>query len=92
MRMEKFWLKFLDENYNEQEEKTICITAHGGTISMLNKAILKLPIDTQIIFPTGDTGVHEWLLNGKEKIMLRMNCQEHLLNDVYIKFDSKSIA
>lgn len=92
MRIEKIWTRFIDEKYDVNEEKTICIVAHGGTISFLNQAILNLPIDNGIVFPTGDTGFHEWIFKGKDKIMLRMNCQEHLLKDDYVKYESVDIS
>lgn len=89
IRIEKFWIRFLDEKYNPNEEKTVCIVAHGGTISMLHKSILRLPLDTDIKFPTGDTGFHEWIIKDKEKVILRMNCQEHLIDYAYLQFDSE---
>ncbi|KYH29445.1 phosphoserine phosphatase 1 [Clostridium tepidiprofundi DSM 19306] len=91
MRVEKFWNKFLDKNYKSDEKKCICIIAHGGTISMLNKAIFRLPVDTEIKFPTGDTGFHEWIIKDNERYIIKMNCQEHLCNNIYEKYEIKHI-
>ncbi|WP_350343269.1 histidine phosphatase family protein [Proteinivorax tanatarense] len=77
-RIEAFWHKFKDENLQPNRQKTICIVAHGGTISMLYKTILELPINTHTKFPTADTGFHLLEITPKDIIILKANCLEHL--------------
>ncbi|WP_353892936.1 histidine phosphatase family protein [Proteinivorax hydrogeniformans] len=77
-RIELFWHKFKDENLENNRQKTVCIVAHGGTISMLYKAIFKLPVNTNIRFPTSDTGFHVFEITKKDTILLKANSVEHL--------------
>ncbi len=42
------------------QDTTIAIVSHGGMINQLYHSFLKLPIDCNIRFATGDTGIHEW--------------------------------
>lgn len=79
MRIEKFWHRFKDENLREDEQKTICIVSHGGTISMLYKSILGLPLDTKVKVPTADTGLHIIEVTKDATILLKANSVEHLL-------------
>ena len=79
MRIEKFWHRFRDENLNDEVQKTICIVAHGGTISMLYKSILGLPVDTNVKVPTADTGIHVIEVTKEATILLKANSVEHLL-------------
>lgn len=79
MRIEKFWHKFRDENLEIDVQKTICIVAHGGTISMLYKSILGLPVDTNVKVPTADTGIHIIEVTMEATVILKANSIEHLL-------------
>lgn len=79
MRIEKFWHKFRDENLEAGVQKTICIVAHGGTISMLYKSILALPMDTNVKIPTADTGIHIIEVTNDVTVILKANSVEHLL-------------
>ena len=56
----------------------VAIVSHGGLISHLLRAILRQPNSSDILFATGDTGIH--LLDIREnRIVIRfMNKQEHL--------------
>ncbi|SES97990.1 histidine phosphatase family protein [Anaerobranca gottschalkii] len=79
MRIEKFWHKFKDKYLTYGQQKTICIVAHGGTISMLYKGILGLPIDTKFKVPTFDTGFHIFEITEEGIVLIKANCLEHLL-------------
>ncbi len=43
-----------------KDEETLAVVTHGGMISQLYRAFLKLPVDAGVFFHTGDTGIHEW--------------------------------
>ncbi|QNO14614.1 histidine phosphatase family protein [Alkalicella caledoniensis] len=79
MRVEGFWHQFYDEKFNAHEQKTVCLVAHGGTISMLIKTIFQLPVPTNIKFPTGDTGFHLIEITSGGAVYIKGNCLEHLL-------------
>lgn len=59
-------------------DATVALVCHGGTINRLNRALLRLPLDSDIFFSTGDTAIHEWLLDGRIRRLIRANCMEHL--------------
>lgn len=73
-RAEHMLSKIISEN---GDDSTIAVVSHGGMILQLYRAFLKLPIDSNVVFATGDTGIHEWLID-EERIILRSNMQEHL--------------
>ncbi len=62
----------------DKKEITVLVVSHGGMINQLFRALLKLPIEDGVVFATGDTGLHEWIIRGDEKYLLKENCQEHL--------------
>jgi len=61
-----------------KDEETIAIVSHGGMINQLYHAFLKLPVVSGTFFGTGDTGIHEWRIRGKENYIIKANCTEHL--------------
>lgn len=61
-----------------KDEETIVIVSHGGMINQLYHAFLKFPVDSGVFFGTGDTGIHEWRIRGKENYIIKANCTEHL--------------
>lgn len=73
-RAEYILSKIISEN---TDESTIAIVSHGGMILQLYRAFLKLPVDSNVVFVTGDTGIHEWVI-GEENRIIRANMQEHL--------------
>ena len=79
MRIEKFWHEFYDVNFDPERQNTVCIVAHGGTISMLMKTILELPVGTKAKFPTADTGVHVLEITESGVVYLKGNSVEHLM-------------
>lgn len=79
-RAETFWSKFLHRHDEGNDEKRVCIVSHGGMINMLFRCCLQLPNNSTMYFATGDTGVHLLRFNGRKRVILYMNCQEHLIN------------
>jgi 2,3-bisphosphoglycerate-dependent phosphoglycerate mutase len=76
-RAEMFWSKLLTEYENQAR---ICLVSHGGTINMLFRCFMMLPVNTDTRISTADTGVHLWKVDGKERKIIFLNRQEHLLN------------
>ena len=60
------------------EEETIACLSHGGMISQLIRSLLRLPQDSDARFLTGDTGIHEWRINGTERRMIFANSTAHI--------------
>lgn len=58
-------------------EATVAIVTHGGMINQLYRAFLRLPIDSDIGFATGDTGIHEWRISEGCRGVARANVTEH---------------
>lgn len=74
-RAECVFSKIVAEN---DKDATIAIVSHGGMINQLYHTFLKLPIESQIFFRTGDTGIHEWLFGEKERYVLKANYLSHI--------------
>ncbi len=74
-RAEYILSKIISEN---DADSTIAIVSHGGTINQLYRAFLRLPIDSQMFWSTGDTGVHEWTICGEMRRIIRSNSLTHL--------------
>ncbi len=77
MRVETALSKILAES---SAVVRIAIVSHGGTISNLLRALLQLPVHTNIRFPTGDTGMHIIRKNDEGLSVVSLNCSEHLYN------------
>jgi 2,3-bisphosphoglycerate-dependent phosphoglycerate mutase len=56
----------------------IALVTHGGTITMLFRAFLELPMVADVWLSTSDTGVHRWLLEGRRRRVLCANDTAHL--------------
>ena len=67
--------QILSEN---EPEATIAIVSHGGMINQLYHAFLRLPIESGIVFGTGDTGIHDWYIKDKNRYVLKANNTAHL--------------
>lgn len=78
-RAERFWSILMDANFLESH-KRICIVSHGGTINMLFRSFLNLPLQTEVNLRTGDTGIHLWNVSNKEKTVHFSNFLGHLKN------------
>lgn len=70
MRIESILSEILSQNSGD---KTIVIVSHGGAITQLYHALLKLPIDSKIKFRSGDACIHEWTIEGDNYIIDRVN-------------------
>lgn len=60
-------------------EDTIAVVTHGGMINQLYRAFLRLPVDAEFGFHTGDAGIHEWLVNQGSRVVVRANYIPHNL-------------
>lgn len=65
---------------SHQEDETIAVVTHGGMINQLYHSFLRLPVESSIAFPTGDTGIHEWRVTNERRIVYYANRCEHLIN------------
>lgn len=74
-RAEYILSKIIGEN---PADATIAIVSHGGMINQLYHAFLKLPIESDVFFVTGDTGIHEWVINDRERYVVKANNTEHI--------------
>lgn len=79
-RTERFWSKLICTHYSEEEQKKrILIVSHGGTINMLLRCFLCLPMNDEVFIHTGDTCVHLWKITKGKKTIDFINRQDHLL-------------
>lgn len=74
-RAEYILSKIIAEN---EETATIAIVSHGGLINQLYQAFLQLPVISGTFFATGDTGIHEWLIKGQERYIIKADSLTHL--------------
>ena len=74
-RLENALSRILSEN---EKDATVAIVSHGGAIVQLYRAFLGLPVIAPVVFATGDTGVHCWEWDGKNKRVLFANRLSHL--------------
>lgn len=75
-RVEQVYFELI---HNYREQNRIAIVSHGGFISNFFRSMLQLPVTTNVIFPTGDTGIHLVEINNKNENIIRfMNNQSHL--------------
>ena len=58
-------------------DDTIAVVTHGGMINQLYRAFFRLPVDSEFWFHTGDTGIHEWLVNQGSRTVVRANYIPH---------------
>jgi len=73
-RAEYMLSKVISEN---DEDSTLALVTHGGMINQLYRAYFRLPIKSEYVFWTADTGIHEWVLNGNSRILVRSNYVPH---------------
>lgn len=78
-RAEYVLSKIIAEN---EDDSTVAIVSHGGMINQLYQAFLKLPVTSGMTFPTSDTGIHEWMIKGEERYVLRGNSTTHLTKEL----------
>ena len=58
-------------------DATVAIVTHGGMVNQLYRSFLRLPVDSDIGFATGDTGIHEWRIEEKRRIIGKANLTAH---------------
>lgn len=73
-RAEYMLSKIVSEN---EDNATIAVVTHGGMIVQLYGAFLRLPVGSDVFWNTGDTGIHEWQINGDSRCVIRANYTGH---------------
>ena len=53
------------------------VVTHGGMVNQLYRSFLRLPVDSNILFSTGDTGIHCWYFDGNCRCILFANHTAH---------------
>ncbi len=78
MRAETVLSRLLNEN---PPDSTIAVVSHGLLIWNLGYSFLRLPVTSNYVrFPIGDTGIHEWHIDGENRTVVHVNLQRHLEN------------
>jgi len=67
----------LSKIISENDDGTAAVVTHGGMINQLYRAFFRLPADSEFSFRTGDTGIHEWILNENSRILVKANYLPH---------------
>lgn len=75
-RAQRFWETLMARCLPEER---VLIISHGKLLTMLYRVFLGLPLTQDVVFPTGDTGMHLWELRAAQRIVHWANRQEHLL-------------
>jgi len=76
MRAETVLSRLVNEN---PKDSTIAIVSHGLFICNLGYSFLRLPVTSNLVqFPIGDTGIHEWHIDGENRTVVHVNQQRHL--------------
>lgn len=61
-----------------EEDAVVAVVSHGGLIRNLYRAFLGLPLESDITFPTGDTGIHCWHIRDGKRSIIYANSNQHL--------------
>jgi len=76
MRAETVLSKLINEN---PSDSTIAVVSHGLFIWNLGYSFLRLPVASNLVrFPIGDTGIHEWHIDGENRTVIHVNQRRHL--------------
>ena len=75
MRAEEFWSRLVG---SAQDQQRICVVAHGGSITMLARCFLNLPVDESFWLACGDTGMHLWEYDPPRRVFKFSNFLGHL--------------
>ena len=76
MRAETVLSKLIYEN---PPDSTIAVVSHGRFIWNLCCSFLRLPVTSNLVrFPIGDTGIHEWHVDGDIRTVVHVNQRRHL--------------
>lgn len=65
------------QHMENDDEITIAVVTHGGMINQLYRAFFRLPLDSEYGFCTGDTGIHEWIIRGNSRILVKADYAPH---------------
>lgn len=74
MRMEHIFSRIIHTTHADR----IIIVAHGGVLSMLLNIFMGNPVDQNVWFITGDTGMHLLEKDGEERLVHFLNDTGHL--------------
>lgn len=66
--------KIISEN---AADSTVAIVSHGGMIEQLYRSFLRMPLECTSFFCTSDTGVHEWRITERERLVVHANMTSH---------------
>jgi 2,3-bisphosphoglycerate-dependent phosphoglycerate mutase len=75
-RSERVLSRILEESGTS---KAIAIVSHGGMINCICHCLLRLPLECDTVFCTGDTGIHGWQLTEGRRTIMFLNRMNHLL-------------
>jgi len=70
LRADCFLSEIIKENSNND---VVAVITHGGMINQLYASFLRLPVDNNISFVTGDTGMHCWYIDDKSRRRIAAN-------------------
>ncbi len=73
-RAEYILSKIISEN---NSDATVAIVTHGGMVNQLYRSFLKLSVDCNVFFNTGDTGIHEWVCAKDYRCVVKSNYTAH---------------
>ena len=74
-RAERVISRILEESHGR---KAVAIVSHGNMINRLCHCLLRLPLESDVTFYTGDTGIHGWRLTDGRRAVLFANRTGHL--------------
>jgi len=74
-RAEVMLSRILTEN---GKDDTIAAVSHGGMINQLLRAFLRLPVDSDVFFSTGDTGIHILKIDETGRRIAALNRLSHI--------------
>ena len=77
-RAETFWSEFTYTYVHPQCYERVALVSHGGMINMLFHSFLALPVVGDIVYSTGDTGIHLWSMTPRGRRVIFANRLEHL--------------
>lgn len=58
---------------------TIAIISHGGMINQMFCSFVNMPLNCSIYYSTGDTGIHEWIIEKTVRKIIFSNSCYHTL-------------
>ncbi|MBE5935445.1 MAG: histidine phosphatase family protein [Lachnospiraceae bacterium] len=64
--------------FENKHDDTVVVVSHSAMINQLFRSFMMLNVDSDVILYTGETGVHEWLVTDRKKLIVMTNYQQHL--------------